>query len=441
MKELRRAIGEDDFKNWIEPITDCSIDGGVVTLTVPTMFSGEWISRTYGDKILRLLRKEGPSIHRVAYRVAPSEAATKSKQETEADDGRGKISNDTMFGARLDPVYTFQSFVVGKQNEMAHAAAWRVSQDDEVEFNPLFLYGGVGLGKTHLMHAIGWALKSRNPDAKIVYLSAEQFMYQFVWALKVGQMMEFKNKIRSVNVLMIDDVQFIAGKDSTQEEFFHTFNSLVNQKKKIILSGDRSPGKITGLGDRIKSRLQSGLVADLHTPDYELRLGILQHKAKIYRQSNPKIVFEDDVLDFLAQRIRNNVRVLEGGLKRLVASTSFIDYRITVDIAQNILADILNESYKKVEVEAIIEAVAEYYNMKVSEIIGRRRTRNISRARQAAMFLAKSLTTKSLPEIGRSFGGRDHTTVIHSLKRITELRKAEPEIAEDLEKLRRIIEA
>jgi chromosomal replication initiator protein len=341
----------------------------------------------------------------------------------------------------LDSRFTFDNFVVGKPNELAHAAARRVSEGGPVTFNPLFLYGGVGLGKTHLMHAIAWDTKRRNPDAKVLYLSAEQFMYRFVQALRFKDTMSFKELFRSVDLLMVDDVQFIAGKDSTQDEFFHTFNALVDQNKQIVISADRAPGEIDGLEERIKSRLQWGLVVDLHPTDYELRLGILQTKAEMQAKHYPEVKILDGVIEFLAHRISTNVRVLEGALTRLYAFASLVGREVTMDVAQECLADILRASDRKVTVDEIIRKVADHYNIRMTDILSPKRARAVARPRQVGMFLAKTLTSKSLPEIGRRFGGRDHTTVIHAVKKIEELRSVDNQIAEDVELLRRMLEA
>ena len=308
-------------------------------------------------------------------------------------------------------------------------------------FNPLFLYGGVGLGKTHLMHAIAWQTKNRNPNARMLYLSAEQFMYRFVQALRFKDMHGFKELFRSVDMLMVDDVQFIAGKESTQDEFFHTFNALVEHGKQIVISGDRAPGEIDGLEDRIKSRLAWGLVVDLHPTDYELRLGILQSKVEVQSKLHPGIYIDTGILEFLAHRISSNVRVLEGSLTRLYAYASLVGRKVDIDMAQECLADILRISERKVTIDEIIRKVSDHYNLRMSDMISARRSRVIARPRQVAMFLAKTLTSKSLPEIGRRFGGRDHTTVIHAVKKIEDLKHKDLQIAEEVEILRRMLEA
>lgn len=438
-EDLRLAVGENNFKNWIEPLEFSGLEEGVATFLVPTNFMGDWVGRNFGDGILQLLVKSGTPVSRVIFvvpdtpRPAPVAAARPaSAPATEQAD---------LPGAPLDPRFTFDKFVVGKPNDLAHAAARRVAEGGEVTFNPLFLYGGVGLGKTHLMHAIAHELQTKRPDLRVVYLSAEQFMYRFIQALREKQMMDFKQIFRSVDVLMVDDVQFIAGKDSTQEEFFHTFNALVDQNKQIIISADRAPGEIKYLEDRIKSRLQCGLVVDLHPTDYELRLGILQTKVETHRAQYGNLVIADGVLEFLAHRISNNVRVLEGALMRLFAFASLVGREITLDLTQDCLADILRASDRKVTIEEIQRKVCEHYNIRISDILGPRRVRTIARPRQVAMYLAKRLTSRSLPEIGRRFGGRDHTTVMHGVRRIEELKGHDNQIAEDIELLRRALEA
>jgi len=315
-----------------------------------------------------------------------------------------------------------------------------VAEGGAATFNPLFLYGGVGLGKTHLMQAIAWELVEKRPGMNILYLSAEQFMYRFVQALRDRKIMDFKQMFRSVDVLMVDDVQFIAGKDSTQEEFFHTFNALVDQNKQIVISAECAPGDIARLEDRIKSRLQCGLVVDLHPTDYELRLGILQTRVEHHSLQHPDLAIEPGVLEFLAHRINTNVRVLEGALTRLFAFASLVGKPITQDLTQDCLADMLRSFERKVSIEEIKRKVADHYNIRLSDMVGPKRTRCYARPRQVAMYLCKQLTSRSLPEIGRSFGGRDHTTVMHGVRRIGELRSKDAEIADDLELLRRALE-
>ncbi|CUI54674.1 chromosomal replication initiator protein DnaA [Cognatishimia activa] len=454
-QDLLKTVGQNNYKAWIEPLRLTELANGVATFTVPTNFIGNYVSQNFGDLIIHQLSQAGEDVQRVHFTVgraaansngaaSPSIAAPGKPSANRASAPATSTvasSKDDLPGAPLDTRFTFDSFVVGKPNELANAAARRVAEGGPVSFNPLFLYGGVGLGKTHLMHAIAWELQTQRPDLNVLYLSAEQFMYRFVQALRDRKMMDFKEMFRSVDVLMVDDVQFIAGKDSTQEEFFHTFNALVDQNKQIIISADRAPGEIKDMEDRIRSRLQCGLVVDLHPTDYELRLGILQSKVEQYRGQYPDLKIADGVLEFLAHRISTNVRVLEGALTRLFAFASLVGREITMDLTQDCLSDVLRASERKISVEEIQRRVAEHYNIRLSDMIGPKRVRTFARPRQVAMFLCKQLTSRSLPEIGRRFGGRDHTTVMHGVRRIEELRSSDGQIAEDLELLRRALEA
>ncbi|WP_299637002.1 chromosomal replication initiator protein DnaA [uncultured Ruegeria sp.] len=450
--KLLKAIGRNNYTTWIEPLEFKELQDGVAVFSVPTNFMGNYVSQNFADLILYELNTAGETVRRLDFRVAanspmrPKPAANAAPEAQPAPVTAPNLDTaqdalESLQAAPLDSRFTFDSFVVGKPNELAHAAARRVSEGGPVTFNPLVLYGGVGLGKTHLMHAIAWELKTKHPELNVLYLSAEQFMYRFVQALRERRMMDFKHLFRSVDVLMVDDVQFIAGKDSTQEEFFHTFNALVDQNKQIIISADRAPGEIKDLEDRVKSRLQCGLVVDLHPTDYELRLGILQNKVQQYSSSYPDLAIADGVLEFLAHRISTNVRVLEGALTRLFAFASLVGREIDMELTQDCLADVLRASERKITVEEIQRKVSEYYNIRLSDIIGPKRLRSYARPRQVAMYLCKQLTSRSLPEIGRRFGGRDHTTVMHGVKRIEELKLTDGQIAEDVEMLRRSLEA
>ena len=440
-EELLGKVGRNNYLTWIEPLRFAELADGVARFTVPTSFHGDWVARNFGDHIRRVLLNSGTTVNRVEFSVARLARGTSAARPQPPLGAAAKpVADDDLNGSPLDARFTFDTFVVGKPNQLAHAAARRVAEGGPVTFNPLFLYGGVGLGKTHLMHAIAHELTARNPGMKVLYLSAEQFMYRFVQALRDKQIMSFKELFRSVDVLMVDDVQFIAGKDSTQEEFFHTFNALVDQNRQIVISADRAPGEIKGLEDRIASRLQCGLIVDLHPTDYELRLGILQTKAEFYRGQYPGLAIAPGVLEFLAHRITTNVRVLEGALTRLFAFASLVGREITLDLAQDCLADILRASDRKVSIEEIQRRVAEHYNIRLSDMVGPKRLRAVARPRQVAMYLAKLLTTRSLPEIGRRFGGRDHTTILHGVKKIEELIATDSQLADDLTMLRRTLE-
>jgi len=438
---LRKTVGEAAFTNWINPLELTSVDASKANFATPTKFIGDWVDRNYGDSIKFEFAKHGFDVDRLVFsvnienKIAP---AKKSKKITESKNT--KTGSRDLPGASLDPRYTFDNFVVGKPNELAHAAARRVAEGGDVSFNPLFLHGGVGLGKTHLMHAIAWEIKKRDPNAKVLYLSAEQFMYRFVQALRFKDTISFKEMFRSVDVLMVDDVQFIAGKSSTQEEFFHTFNALIDQNKQVIISGDRAPVDMEQLEDRIKSRLQWGLVVDVHPTDYELRLGILQSKQESQARYNSTVEVSPGVLEFMAQRISSNVRVLEGALTRLYAFGSLVGRPVTLEMAQESLSDILRATDRKVTIDEIIRKVTDHYGVNLTDMLSARRTRSIARPRQVAMYLSKKLTSKSLPEIGRRFGKRDHTTVIHAVKKIEELQSIDNQIAKDIEVLRRMLE-
>jgi chromosomal replication initiator protein len=441
-QQIRETLGPNKFRNWIEPLEFSGVSDGVATLAVPTRFIGNYVAQHFGDLILYKLSRLNPDVRKLDFAVAANTAESPGAADAPgAAPARPARTDNALHSAPLDERFRFDSFVVGKPNQLAHAAARRVAEGGETTFNPLFLYGGVGLGKTHLMHAIAWDLVGKQPGMSVLYLSAEQFMYRFVQALRDRKIMDFKHIFRSVDVLMVDDVQFIAGKDSTQEEFFHTFNALVDQNKQIVISADCAPGEIARLEDRIKSRLQCGLVVDLHPTDYELRLGILQNRAERHRAQNPDLLIEPGVLEFLAHRINTNVRVLEGALTRLFAFASLVGKPISQDLTQDCLSDMLRSYERKLSVEEIKRKVADHYNIRLSDLVGPKRTRCFARPRQMAMYLCKTLTSRSLPEIGRSFGGRDHTTVMHGVKKIDELRQKDAQIADDLELLRRSLEA
>ena len=451
--KLLKAVGRNNFTTWIEPLEFQELKGGVAVFSVPTNFMGNYVSQNFADLILYELNTAGESVQRLAFRVAANSPARPAAAVQPVEDQPEPVnielapeSNGTnealesLQAAPLDARFTFDTFVVGKPNELAHAAARRVSEGGPVTFNPLVLYGGVGLGKTHLMHAIAWELKTKRPELNVLYLSAEQFMYRFVQALRERRMMDFKHLFRSVDVLMVDDVQFIAGKDSTQEEFFHTFNALIDQNKQIVISADRSPDQIDGLQNRITSRLQWGLVVDIHPTDYELRLGILQSKAERIMSEDPSVVLDQKILEFLAHRISSNVRVLEGALTRLFAFATLVDRPVNLEMVQECLADLLRSTERRVTIEEIKRRVADYYHLRMTDLVSARRARAVARPRQVAMFLCKTLTSKSLPEIGRGFGGRDHTTVIHAVRKIEELRVSDSQINDDIENLRRVLE-
>jgi len=451
---LRAELGEATFRSWFRHIKFGELADKNLILYVPTKFMKDWIHTHYADRILSILKNNSASVANIIFDLQKFNKPQKISNNTNdvnhtKDNSVGssgvKIQetgdHNTMLGAPLDPDLSFENFVVGASNELAYAAAKRIAEADKVSFNPLFLYGGVGLGKTHLMHAIALEIKKNWPERKVLYLSAEKFMYQFIRALRFKDTMSFKQQFRSVDVLMVDDIQFIAGKDSTQEEFFHTFNTLIDHNHQVVISADRSPVDLDGIEERIRSRLGWGLVADIHPSDYELRLGILQSKAEAHLKENPDIVIKDNMLEFLAQKIDSNIRVLEGALNRIIAYSSLVGRPVTIDMAQEVLKDLIRASQRRVTIDDIQRKVADYYNLRLSDLLSARRSRTIARPRQVAMYLSKILTTRSLPEIGRKFGGRDHTTVIHAVKRIEGLKDSDAAIQEEVDLLTRSLES
>jgi chromosomal replication initiator protein len=450
---LKEEVGETAYRSWLKSMRLAKIEDGEGVIAVPTRFLRNWVATHYADRLLTLWRAENEQVTRLAIIVEPRVAAFAQAKdgETVAAAASAMLAEPAAvpdiveaaanLSAPLDPRFTFENFIVGKPNELAHAAARRVAEAcvspvHTVPFNPLFLYGGVGLGKTHLMHAIAWHVRMQAPGRKVIYLSAEKFMYQFIRALRFRSTMDFKDQFRSVDLLMIDDVQFISGKDSTQEEFFHTFNALVDQNRQIVISADKSPSDLAGLEERMRSRLGWGLVADIHPTTYELRLGILQSKAEQSALRLPQ-----KILEFLAHKIVSNVRELEGALNRIIAQMQLIGREITLEGAQDLLHDLLRANERRVTIDEIQRRVAEHFNIKLAEMTSSRRARAVARPRQVAMYLAKQLTSRSLPEIGRKFGGRDHTTVIHAVKKIEELIESDSALAEDVELLRRMLQS
>ncbi len=493
---LRHEVGENAFSSWLKPLTLVGPRGNKIRMAVPSRFMRDWINGNYAQRLSELWAEERDGLAGVEVVVQPparpnprgqtlgeaapgqgtagdgtandqmagSPLAESPLAEAPAADGRGGAGRDAAAARRpvaapavqapradssapgaeirdldvsgaLDPRFTFDKFIAGKPNELAYAAARRIAEAEAVPFNPLFLYGGVGLGKTHLMHAIAWHLRQHRPDKRVIYLSAEKFMYQFIRALRTKDTVAFKEQFRSVDVLMIDDVQFIGNRDATQEEFFHTFNALVDQNRQVVISADKSPSDLEGVQERMKSRLGWGLVADIHPTTYELRLGILESKAETVGVTIPR-----RVLEFLAHKITSNVRELEGALNRIVAHATLVGRPVTLETTQEVLTDLLRANDRRVTIEEIQRKVAEHFNIRITDMHSARRARSVARPRQVAMYLAKQLTSRSLPEIGRKFGGRDHTTVMHAVKKVEELKGTDHRFAEDVELLRRMLE-
>ena len=451
--QLKVEVGETAFDSWLKPLTPGVLADGVMNICVPTRFMRNWVITHYSDRIHKIWEKKNPEIRQVNFvvqsvqddnksllkRIVTSPAPKKIYQSginsLTANNNEFAASNDQSISVPLNPNYTFDNFVVGKTNEFAYAAARKVAESRNVSFNPLFLYSGVGLGKTHLMHAIAWHIKQQDPSRNIVYLSAEKFMYKFVRALRYKDTTAFKEQFRSVDVLMVDDVQFMGGKDTTQEEFFYTFNSLIEEGRQIIISADKSPADLEGIETRLKSRLGCGLVADIHPTDFDLRMGILENKARQLGIELPQKVSE-----FLAQKITSNIRELEGALRRVIAHSQLLsDKEITLDMTQDVLKDMLRSYDKRTTIDEIQKKVAEHFNISVKEMQSSRRARTVARPRQIAMYLAKQLTSRSLPEIGRKFD-RDHTTVMHAVRKVEELILEDASLAENVDALRRVLE-
>ncbi len=460
-QRLQTEVGDLDFRTWLSGMTLGGLDGDELTIRLPTRFVRDHVRGHYADRLQALWQAENPAIKRVDIRFAgsaramaaapvavpePTVAAMPRPEERQAATGERAAAMDRPNEAGLDPRFTFDSFVVGKPNAFAHACARRVAEHPAVAgFNPLFLYGGVGLGKTHLMHAIAWELTQGRPalpggvagrPVNVAYMSAERFMYNFIAAIRSQATMEFKERFRSVDVLMIDDLQFLIGKDATQEEFFHTFNALVEAGKQIVVSADKSPSDLSGLEERVRTRLAVGMVADLHATTFELRLSILETKAQ-----RAGVPVSGKVMEFLAHKITTNIRELEGALNRLIAHANLFGRQITLETTHEVLHDVLRAHDRRVTIEEIQKRVAEHYSIRLADMSSPRRARAVARPRQVAMYLSKQLTSRSLPEIGRKFGNRDHTTVMHAVRKIGDLMALEASFAEDVELLRRLLES
>ncbi len=437
---LKKQLGQATFNSWIKPLAFVSYNNGVLHICAPTKFISSWVMSHYGSKIklvsagaIKQIEIEVNSeVAKLARQPIVDSAPQKMDAENQAENKVVNISNyNETIGSRIDPRFTFDSFISDKSNMLALAATKRIADEGSVAgLNPLFLHSGVGLGKTHLMHAVANNSLQKHPERKVIYLSAEKFLHQYVRSLKDRSILQFKEALRSADILMIDDFQFIAGKDSTQEEFFHTVASLVESGKQLIISCDRSPSEFEALPERMRSRLSSGLVADIAPADYDLRLAILKSKAK-----DSGIEVPENILEFLAHNITSNVRELEGGLNRIIARATLVNTPINMENTRTWLADLLKIREKQIGIEEIQQKTAAKYDIKVSEILSSSRSKNITRPRQIAMYISKLLTTKSLMDIGRHFGGKDHTTVIHACRRIEELLIMDDKLASEIHAL------
>ncbi|MGG7079531.1 chromosomal replication initiator protein DnaA [Clostridium sardiniense] len=416
---IKGELSEVSFNTWIKSCEPISMSSDTIKISVPNAFTQEILEKRYKDLVANSIKAICSKLYNIEFLIASEIQNTEEEQSErrhkKIKDDKKVIVNDEM-NTNLNPKYTFDSFVIGNSNRFAHAASLAVAESPAKAYNPLFIYGGVGLGKTHLMHAIGHYVLKNNPSAKVVYVSSEKFTNELINAIKDDKNEEFRNKYRNVDILLIDDIQFIAGKERTQEEFFHTFNALHDANKQIILSSDRPPKEIPTLEDRLRSRFEWGLIADIQVPDFETRMAILKKKADV-----EKLNVANEVMVYIATKIKSNIRELEGALIRIVAYSSLTNREITVDLASEALKDIISKKQgKHITIEIIQDVVASYFNLRVEDLKSQRRTRNVSYPRQMAMYLSRKLTDMSLPKIGEEFGGRDHTTVIHAYEKISD---------------------
>ncbi|WP_312597581.1 chromosomal replication initiator protein DnaA [Stutzerimonas nitrititolerans] len=467
---LRDELPAQQFNTWIRPL-QAEADGDELRVYAPNRFVLDWVNEKYLSRLLELLAERATGLapvlslligsKRTSSNALPSASVARAQNPaptpvpavSELVQGAAlpaspaveatpavrternvQVEGGLKHTSYLNRTFTFENFVEGKSNQLARAAAWQVADNPKHGYNPLFLYGGVGLGKTHLMHAVGNHLLQKNPNAKVVYLHSERFVADMVKALQLNAINEFKRFYRSVDALLIDDIQFFAKKERSQEEFFHTFNALLEGGQQVILTSDRYPKEIDGLEERLKSRFGWGLTVAVEPPELETRVAILMKKA-----DQAKVDLPHDAAFFIAQRIRSNVRELEGALKRVIAHAHFMGRDITIELIRESLKDLLALQDKLVSVDNIQRTVAEYYKIKISDLLSKRRSRSVARPRQVAMALSKELTNHSLPEIGDAFGGRDHTTVLHACRKIAELRETDADIREDYKNLLRTL--
>ena len=413
LETIKSELSEVSFNTWIKSCEPISISSDTITISVPNSFTQDILDKRYKDLVANSIEVVCSKLYKIEFVIASEAYENEELKNTSSE--KSIVVNDEM-SSTLNPKYTFNSFVIGNSNRFAHAASLAVAESPAKAYNPLFIYGGVGLGKTHLMHAIGHYILDNNPNAKVVYVSSEKFTNELINAIKDDKNEDFRNKYRNVDVLLIDDIQFIAGKERTQEEFFHTFNALHDANKQIILSSDRPPKEIPTLEDRLRSRFEWGLIADIQVPDFETRMAILKKKADV-----ENLNVANEVMGYIATKIKSNIRELEGALIRIIAYSSLTNREVTVDLATEALKDIISKKQgKHVTIDIIQDVVASYFNLRIEDLKSQRRTRNIAYPRQIAMYLSRKLTDMSLPKIGEEFGGRDHTTVIHAYEKISE---------------------
>ncbi|MDH5433121.1 MAG: chromosomal replication initiator protein DnaA [Gammaproteobacteria bacterium] len=441
-RHLQDELLPTEFNTWIRPLK-ANIENNNLLLLAPNRFILDWVKEKYLPRIQQILSEDQSDSLQIHFDILPqnseppikidnSEIVARSKAPEKLPSGKRNSENHKK--GNLNPIFTFENFVQGKSNQLAMAAANQVSENPGQAYNPLFIYGGVGLGKTHLMQAVGNQILKNKPDGKVIYLHSERFVADMVKALQTNSIDKFKRYYRSVDALFIDDIQFFANKERSQEEFFHTFNALLEGNQQVILTCDRYPREIDGVEERLKSRFGWGLTVSIDPPELETRVAILIAKAQ-----ESKIKLPNEVAFFIAKRIRSNVRELEGALKRVIANAQFTGKEITVDFVKEALRDLIAAQDKQVSIENIQKTVAEYYKIKVSDLLSKRRNRSVARPRQLAMTLSKELTNHSLPEIGEYFGGKDHTTVLHACRKIKSLKEESQDILEDYTNLMRAL--
>lgn len=429
LETIKSELSEVSFNTWIKSCEPISISDNTIKISVPNSFTQDILNKRYKDLVANSIKAVCSKLYNIEF-VIFSETPEKEHIEEKTKKSKAITVNDEM-SSTLNPKYTFDSFVIGNSNRFAHAASLAVAEAPAKAYNPLFIYGGVGLGKTHLMHAIGHYILEGNPNAKVVYVSSEKFTNELINSIKDDKNEEFRSKYRNVDVLLIDDIQFIAGKERTQEEFFHTFNALHDANKQIILSSDRPPKEIPTLEDRLRSRFEWGLIADIQVPDFETRMAILKKKADV-----ENLNVANDVLGYIASKIKSNIRELEGALIRIIAYSSLTNREVSVDLAAEALKDIISKKQgKHITIDAIQDIVANYYNLRIEDLKSQRRTRSVAYPRQIAMYLSRKLTDMSLPKIGEEFGGRDHTTVIHAYEKISENLKTDDSLQHTIENI------
>jgi chromosomal replication initiator protein len=430
LQHLERRVNPHSFSTWFRPTRQETIENGKLVVRVPTRLFRKRLTETYGSLLEAVLVEVGLPETRLEFLCTDNGGTQQAAPGANASAvAQGKLDFDAV-DHQLNPKYTFERFVVGASNQFAHAAAQAVAEQPSKSYNPLYLYGGVGMGKTHLMQAIGHLVKRRQPTLRLTYISAEKFTNEVINSLRFDRMTSFRDRFRTVDVLLVDDIQFIAGKERTQEEFFHTFNALYDQQKQIVLSSDCPPKEISAIEERLRSRFEWGLIADIQPPDLETKIAILQKKAE-----NERVTLPDDVAEFIARSIKSNVRELEGALIRLIAYSSLTGGEVNLPTAQEVLRNIIDTQEKKVTIELIQKRVGEQFGLRPQDLKLRSNSKSIAYPRQIAMYLAKQLTQASLPEIGRQFGGKHHTTVLHSINKIDSLRRSDKELSRTLSRL------